>query len=177
MPSGFLQFVQANLTALQAIFGWLTTCIGGLYVLYKFLLERREMHPHGARDIGLARRDDQPARDRIENRPRRPLRRLATRSSSIMLVVACVSIIGGLMIALPITYDSLTTVTVEYKVCMGEYERGCDFPHDDRIYCAVPIADWANPRCLRWSAVTIGSHDGNKCGYANIAVSCTKRRP
>ncbi|WP_407157686.1 hypothetical protein [Bradyrhizobium sp. STM 3557] len=171
--SAFLQYVQANLTALQAIFGWLTTCIGGLYVLYKFWLERREKGLQANASGETNGKDEQPARSVKKLEP--------VQQSRMVLLIGAALIVAGLAIAVPVTYDALTTVTVEYKVCIGEYEGGCTFAHDDRIYCILPgfptVDDWAKKRCLRWSTATIGSHDGNKCGYTNVAVSCTKRKP
>lgn len=177
--SALLQFVQANLTALQAIFGWLTTCVGGAYVLYKLWLDRRGRREQEGHSDPADQQEAQRARNQPGNRPSWPIQKLV-RSRLTASVIGVALIVGGLAIAVPVTYDSMTTVTVEYNVCEGEYEA-CGFPHVDRIYCQLPglatIDDWARKRCLRWTAVNVGSHGGNKCGYTNWAVSCTKRRP
>jgi hypothetical protein len=68
-------------------------------------------------------------------------------------------------------------VTTEIKVCTGEYERECGFPHDVYLYCYTDVQAWANARCKRATVQPLGSRGGNKCGYANISVLCTRDAP
>jgi hypothetical protein len=71
------------------------------------------------------------------------------------------------------------TVTVNYTVCLGEYERNCGFAHDVYLYCggASEAEAYFRDKCLRVEAKQIGSRGGNKCGYANVSVVCVRKKP
>lgn len=81
--------------------------------------------------------------------------------------------------ATPAPSPSPETVTINYTVCLGEYERNCGFPHDVYLYCggAPEAAAYFKDKCLRVDATAIGSHDGNKCGYTNVSVVCVRNKP
>jgi hypothetical protein len=91
-------------------------------------------------------------------------------------------VIGAVvLVAVWLSWRALTaetpTTTVQYKLCLGEYERNCGFEHDVYLYCYTDVDAWAKGQCIRHTASAIGSHDGNKCGYTNVSVVCVKEVP
>ncbi|SRR5260221_10298737 len=75
-------------------------------------------------------------------------------------------------------YIADTTVSAQYTVCTGEYERNCSFAHDVYLYCYTDLGAWAKGQgCINTSIATLGSHDGNKCGYGQYSISCLRKLP
>ncbi|MFK4616731.1 hypothetical protein [Bradyrhizobium diazoefficiens] len=70
------------------------------------------------------------------------------------------------------TAPASSTITRQYRICTGEYERACQ-PHDVYLYCAVPPESWARERCATYSIMQLNNYGGNKCGYGLYEVLCT----
>lgn len=73
--------------------------------------------------------------------------------------------------------QSREEIILTYTVCLGEYEGNCGFAHDKYLYCYENPTAWVAPRCTSLTATTIGSHDGNKCGYTRVQVLCRAKAP
>jgi len=89
-------------------------------------------------------------------------------------VLATLGIAYGIYKAVSLGRDE---VAVHYTACLGEYERNCGFAHDVYLYCYADVPAYFKDKCLRVTASAIGSHDGNKCGYTNVSVLCTQKKP
>jgi hypothetical protein len=74
-------------------------------------------------------------------------------------------------------YKAVSFEVVHYTACLGEYERNCGFSHDVYLYCDTNVEAYFKDKCVSVTARSIGSHDGNKCGYTNVSVLCTQRKP
>jgi hypothetical protein len=72
--------------------------------------------------------------------------------------------------------QSEKTVTNEFVVCAGEYERECP-AHQAYIYCYVDPDAEAAKACKRFSLKTRQSKSGNKCGYTWSTYLCTNPVP
>jgi hypothetical protein len=68
------------------------------------------------------------------------------------------------------------TITSEFVVCSGEYERECP-SHNVYIYCYEDPAKQAQKSCKRYSLKTAQSKGGNKCGYTWTTYLCTNDAP
>lgn len=68
------------------------------------------------------------------------------------------------------------TVTSEYAVCSGEYERECQ-PHNAYVYCYVDPNPVAAGACTRYRIKNTQSKPGNKCGYTTTVYLCTNVVP
>ena len=66
-------------------------------------------------------------------------------------------------------------VTVQIKVCSGEYQRACG-PHDVYLYCYADINKWASDKCASYVVQRLQTYGGNKCGYSIDNVVCTGPR-
>jgi hypothetical protein len=68
------------------------------------------------------------------------------------------------------------TITSEFVVCSGEYERECP-SHNVYIYCYEDPGKEAKKACKRHSLKTTQSKGGNKCGYTWTTYLCTNDAP
>jgi hypothetical protein len=118
-----------------------------------------------------------PARDRPNNRKSKPVRSVAALALPFSAWVAGLVVVGGAWYGWQTYFAEPPTVTVQFRLCLGEYERNCGFDHDVYLYCYTDVDEWARGRCLRHTATSVGSHDGNKCGYTNVSVVCTQKKP
>jgi hypothetical protein len=76
----------------------------------------------------------------------------------------------------PTTTTPPPTLSVQYKVCVGEYEAAC-LPHDVYLYCGTDADAWAKARCLKFSSTVLNSRGGNKCGYSLMNYVCIQELP
>lgn len=122
--------------------------------------------------------DEQPVRTASHERQRKP--KPVKQGWSVFLRTSILAWAIGIVFLAAIWFAWLSpekVVTVQYRLCLGEYERNCGFDHDVYLYCYTDVDAWASGRCLRHTATSIGSHDGNKCGYTNVSVACVQRAP
>jgi hypothetical protein len=68
------------------------------------------------------------------------------------------------------------TITSEFVVCSGEYERECP-AHNVYVYCYVDPNPEAAKACKRYRLKTTQSKGGNKCGYTWTTYLCTNDAP
>lgn len=69
-------------------------------------------------------------------------------------------------------------VTTELRICYGEIKGNCGFPHDVWLGCGTDVEAWARTWCPRGATVAgLGARAGNKCGYAQYSIKCTKDAP
>jgi hypothetical protein len=71
---------------------------------------------------------------------------------------------------------SENTITSEFIVCSGEYERECP-AHNVYIYCYVDPETEVRKACKRYSVKTTQTKPGNKCGYSWTTFLCTNDAP
>jgi hypothetical protein len=86
-------------------------------------------------------------------------------------------------IALMVIANFLTpSAAKEYRVCVGEYERGCPVEHDIYLYCYASAQVIAARVCTKtvngnsqsapFKLIMLGSRGGNKCGYSWFKLVC-----
>jgi hypothetical protein len=158
---------QELLKLIGAVIAFLWTAGFGVWVY---------LHPPGSSDEKKPA-PVSPARDRSHNQKPKPVRFMAALALPFLAWVAGLLVVGGAWSAWQTYFAEPPTVTVQFKLCLGEYERNCGFEHDVYLYCYTDFDAWAKGRCLRHTAITVGSHDGNKCGYTNVSVVCTQKKP
>jgi TIR domain len=143
----------------------------------------RELKRIMAHETGLKERPLEIA-DREKPPPGKPkpVGRLRTLFSRPLLVLGALATVAALTAFVfnypqPWTNYFVKEVTTEIKVCVGEYERNCGFPHDVYLYCYADVGAWAKGQCRNATVQARGSHDGNKCGYGNFSILCTRAAP
>ena len=179
-----------NLDILKLLGGFSTTVVGGLWIFFTWLLALRqartidELKKVAADAIAKAQTQAPPVTHESPETPSPPAAkplgggpRRHMSLSRVSLVVALLVTLMGVIYALVGYREISDTVTSQLRVCTGEYEGNCGFPHDAYLYCYADVGGWAQQRCLKSNVTVLGSHDGNKCGYTNYSVLCTQKKP
>jgi hypothetical protein len=179
-----------NLDILRLLGGFGTTIVGGLWAFFTWLLAWRqartldELKKVTADAIAKAQTQAPPISQESTERPlpsppppALDKSRRHTGLSRVSLVIALLVTLAGGIYGLVGYREVSDTVTSQLRVCTGEYENSCGFPHDAYLYCYSDVGRWAQGRCLKYSVTVLGSHDGNKCGYTNYSVLCAQKKP
>jgi hypothetical protein len=161
---------SGNLDILKLFGGFITTVIGGLWVFFTWIQSRKldELR----RTIAAAAPVEAP-KSKTQNRSRKSARLLGP--ARLSAIIAGIVTIAGVVYGVIGYVEVADTATVQYKLCLGEYENNCGFQHDAYLYCYSDVSQWAKQRCVRYNATVVVSHDGNKCGYTGVAVACTQK--
>ena len=159
-----------NLDILKFFGGLIATIVGGLWTFLSGIQNRRLIALWHSVVAKLTGKKAPPSRT---TRTRKFARAKHLRLASFIIagLVTVVGAVYGVMGYLDVLY----TTTVQYKLCVGEYEGNCGFAHDTYLYCYADAGQWAKQRCLRYNTTSFASHDGNKCGYSGITVACTQK--
>jgi hypothetical protein len=176
-----------NLDILKLLGGFSTTVVGGLWIFFTWLLAWRqartieELGSVAANAIANAQAQVPPVNDGSPApAPPKALNNGSRKHiglSKVSLIISVFVTVLGVIYAL-VGYRGVSdTVTSQLRVCTGEYEGACGFPHDAYLYCYADVEKWAQQRCLKSSVTVLGSHDGNKCGYTNYSILCTQKKP
>jgi hypothetical protein len=161
---GIFGWIQQNLEILKAIGGMLSAVVGAVWIATTWWIGRRDSREKEQAAV--------TASDRPQNQKQRPIRpKTERRAYSILAMLS--PILGGLLVAGGAIYAVIAfreiasdpTLTVQLRVCEGEYERNCP-PHDVYIYCYESADKAAAQRCQKFSQTNRQSSGGNKCGYS-----------
>jgi hypothetical protein len=69
---------------------------------------------------------------------------------------------------------SLDKQATTVRICRGEYEGNC-LPHEVFLGCSSPD-EWARQHCSSTPSFrSLGSRDGNRCGYSLFEATCTAK--
>jgi hypothetical protein len=120
-------------------------------------------------------KDTKPPSQRARNKPRQARGvKFYSKLRSSLLLWACG--ILGLGAVWYLWAHSEKTITSEFVVCSGEYERDCP-AHNVYIYCYEDPGKEAQKACKRFSLKTTQSKGGHKCGYTWTTYLCTNDAP
>ena len=159
-----------NLEILRFFGGLIATVVGGLWTFLSGI-QNRKLNAWWQWTVAKLTPKKGPASKRNRTRSfarAKRLRRISFVVAGIVTVVGVIYVVKGYL-------DFINTTTVQYHICVGEYENACGFPHEAYLYCYADIGQWARQRCISYNATTFTSHDGNKCGYGGISIACKQR--
>jgi hypothetical protein len=182
----FMKWVHepGNLDILKTAGAALTTIVGAGVWLW----DRYEKKKEEDRKKQRATRNKVPANELPQNKKQQPVRTHWAKSiwpqylATVIIAIGAAGIVSSVLdyrksVNAPPPPPPPPQVTTEIRVCTGEYEANCGFPHDLYLYCYVDVAAWAQGQCKSFSITKRGEHGGNRCGYSNLSILCTRDAP